>query len=212
MDKDIIDNLYIVDDSLLLKKSTIRSPDPGLNYILTEDHSNNYSINWRHSIYDYYNPTFFIEGKSTDSIIEINILQSRVQEQINITLYKQLNENGFFKFHELPIAKYKLKSNNWYKIINKNQEMIRGYIECIHYMNKCEIDPSQIYFRCFRSEDSLFIGNYPLVDGSAIIPNLDCNTEYDIIFVDSSKVLEQKVQSRRKPVPYNPITTLYNGN
>lgn len=201
MDKDIIDDLYIIDDSLLLKKSIIRSPDPGLNYISTEDHSNNYSINWVYSIYDYYNPTFFVEGNNNNIELELTILQSKVQEQINYSFKKELT-NGIREFHELPIAKYKLKSGNWSKIIDKYQEMIPGFINCQFSPINCELDNNSLYVKCFRSNDNLFIGKYKIIDSNVIIPNLDCNTEYDLIFVDESKVLEQKVQSRRKPIKY----------
>ena len=202
MDKDIIDDLYIIDDSLLLKKSIIRSPDPGLNYISTEDRSNNYYINWTNSIYDYYNPTFFVEGNDDNIEMEITILQSVVQEQVNYSFKKELT-NGIHEFFEIPVGKYKLKSGNWFKIIDKYQEMIPGYINCQFSPNKCELDNNSLYVKCFRSNDNVFIGKYKIVNGNVVIPNLDCDTEYDLIFVDESKILEQKVQSRRKPAPYN---------
>ena len=189
MDKDIIDDLYIIDDSLLLKKSIIRSPDPGLNYISTEDRSNNYYINWTNSIYDYYNPTFFVEGNDDNIEMEITILQSVVQEQVNYSFKKELT-NGIHEFFEIPVGKYKLKSGNWFKIIDKYQEMIPGYINCQFSPNKCELDNNSLYVKCFRSNDNVFIGKYKIVNGNVVIPNLDCDTEYDLIFVDESKILE----------------------
>lgn len=75
---------------------------------------------------------------------------------------------------------------------------IRGYVNVVN----CGTDANNFVVRCFSSDDHRFIGEYKIENGSYVIPNLDNRLNYNIILVDKSMTIEQKVLSFRKPTPY----------
>lgn len=187
----------IVTNAILLENVVHMQYSP--KFIMLENmNSQNLETNYDKSVY------YFIEGRPDNYDQETTITDL---ERYNIFDKKILNNNE----DNLKIrnSRYLITAEDGYRnIINNKTNMIKGYIECTPYLSKCEVDINNIYFRCFRSKDGLFIGKYTLSNGIAFIPNLDCNTEYDIILVDESKTLEQKVKSRIKPKPYPPTNII----
>ena len=149
------------------------------------------------------NIEYFIEGtEDPNNIVFIKPINSIWGNQIISSNYP----NKVHKLENIESSKryevYDLYGRS--NIINKNQIMIKGFIEGSIVTSKC--DPNiKFHMLCFSSEDHKLIGKYNIENNLYHIPNLDCNSEYDIILVDESKVLEQKVQSRRKPIAYNPV-------
>lgn len=179
----IINNAIFVESIVYTKPQSIIIVVEHTDQYITTDHSK--------SIY------YFIEGQPDAYNKEITItdLERYISEK------KILSKNE--DILNIRNSRYLISNSTGYrKIIDNKTSMKRGYIECVPYMKQCEVDISNIYFKCFRSEDGMFIGEYPVVDGISFIPNLDCNSEYDIIFVDKTKTLEHIVQSRRKPKEY----------
>lgn len=151
------------------------------------------------------NIEYFIEGtEDPNNMVFIKPINSIWGNQIISSNYP----NKVHKLENIESSKryevYDLYGRS--NIINKNQIMIKGFIEGNVVTSKC--DPNiKFHILCFSSDDHRFIGKYNVENNLYHIPNLDCNNEYDIILVDESKILEQKVQSRRKAVAYNPVNS-----
>lgn len=150
---------------------------------------------------NYYSPSFFIEGIENEDI-HLNI--EMIDGQYIGYKTGQVIDNNFITLQNIPIERYKIynQNNTWFKIIERNQTMIRGFINGIVDVQKCNTSEEFLFIKCFRRTDNVFIGEYKVTAGTYTIPNLDVNEEYDIVLFDKSMTLEQQVSSKRIPRPY----------
>lgn len=122
---------------------------------------------------------------------------------MNDEYYRSDNTNKInLKFNVDP-KDFKLYVNDVY-IDNMFQSGIYGQIYGNIFIQDCEFPDSALSLEmlCYRSDSNRFIGRYAVINGSYTIPNLDVEAEYDIVLVDRSKTLEQKILSFRKPTAY----------
>lgn len=146
---------------------------------------------------NYTDHIFFVEGKTEQLMLSIES-----NTNINTTTQNILISNHIL-LNSIPNINYKLSSSNWYKYIKKDQYMVPGYISgTININSTCNVPTNSLFIKCFRNEDSLYIGTYAIVNNAYVIDNLDVNTYYDIIMVDISRTIEQQVSSYRKPIIY----------
>ncbi len=150
---------------------------------------------------NYYSPSFFVEGIDNKDI-HLNIEMIDGQDIGYIT--GQIITNNFISIENIPIEKYKIytQDTTWFKIIEKNQTMIKGELNGNINIKDCGTSNSYLVVKCFRFEDNHFIGEYPIVNGVYNIPNLDVNTYYNLILEDKNRIIEQQVLSYRKPTAY----------
>lgn len=143
---------------------------------------------------------FFIEG-----VYDIpTSLTVSLDNQITFVMKSDSND---FMLNDLKLLNLKIISNNggYIKTISPGRDpnMIKGYIKGDINISNCNTSgPSSFIARCFRESDNLVIGEYPVVNGSYDIPNLNVNDIYTIILVDRNRVFKQQVNSYRKPTPY----------
>lgn len=79
----------------------------------------------------------------------------------------------------------------------------RGELSGDVFLSNCDgANVVDLFIRCYSSSDHRFIGDFDIVYNMYNIPNLDATIEYDIILVDRSETLEQKILSKRKPTAY----------
>lgn len=201
---DIIDIIGVNSSNYTYKYTVDTSPlkysgDVYIKSISKPDYHYSYYM----KIDNYYSPTFFVEGVDDNIYINLTTIRGYQQYQFDTTT-SQYTINGYYTFVDIPIAIYKLTASNgnWFKMIDFNQTMVRGSLSGTLSIIECDGEFNSYYVKCFRNKDSFLIGEYPVENNNYIIPNLDCNTDYDIVLVDQSRTLEQKILSFRKPTPY----------
>ena len=142
---------------------------------------------------------FFIEGVY-DSPTSLNVT---IDNQVTFNMKSDTND---FILSRLNLNNLKIVAKGAYnKLVSPGRDlnMIKGYIKGdINTSNCSTAGPSSFIARCFRESDNLLIGEYPVVNGSYDIPNLNVNDRYTIILVDRNRVFKQQVNSYRKPTPY----------
>lgn len=144
-----------------------------------------------------YNLYYFVEGRLNTESVYASITDVTDERR----KYESILTNNENTLSKIKSGFYLLKSDNYYKLIDQALPMIKGYIIGTVNMTNCNIN-TDIIIKCFRSEDNLFIGEYPLINNTYRIDNLDTNTLYTIIMVDKNRVVEQRVSSYRSPLPY----------
>lgn len=148
--------------------------------------------------------SFFIEGvEFSDYNRMVKIEPIFTYGRVNPIYTSDISKPVFLENIERAKS-YTVSSLDWKIDLSKNQRMIRGFIEGGFTISGCdgEISESQFTIRCYRQYDHHFIGEYPLVGFRYHIPNLNFEFEYDLILIDNTKNLEQKILSHRKPTPY----------
>ena len=83
--------------------------------------------------------------------------------------------------------------------------MIPGHISGDILNIECDRSRADYYIYCYREYDNLLIGRYKIDADYYVIPNLECNTYYNLILVDNNRVYESIMSSHRKPEPYDVI-------
>lgn len=140
---------------------------------------------------------YFIEGVATETIIN-----KKIKNITNRQYYEVFTEDNTKRTINLVNDTYMITSDNYYKIFYESTDMIRGFINGIIDVQKCNVTEDSLFIKCFRRSDNLYIGEYKVTAGTYSIPNLDVNEEYDIVLFDKSMTIEQQVSSKRKPAPY----------
>lgn len=112
---------------------------------------------------------------------------SDTSNTFDIKFYNNLEDYEFYIDGKLT----KVDSNIQYGFIN-------GIVDVL----KCNVAEEHLWIICYNRSDHSFIGEYKVTGGTYTIPNLDVNSEYDIILLDKSMTLEQQVSSKRKPHTY----------
>lgn len=149
-----------------------------------------------------FNFNFFVEGKTGDIPVFIKCLVDNDR-----SFQATLKNNHPYSITTLKSSYLITAQDNYYKLITPTNYkiMIPGEIIGTISMNKCKAPAGALYVMCYREDDNFLIGKYPVNNGSYEIPNLDCNSFYNIILVDSSRTFEWMVSSHRKPNPYNEL-------
>lgn len=139
---------------------------------------------------------FFIEGEETNN-------QPIVIKSLSSTsIYQEIFTQSPMVLENIPLARYKVSYKNWSRTIDLNESMVAGSISGSVNLKSCGINENNAIIECYRDYDKIFIGRYPIINGTYNIPNLDCNTRYNLILVDETRTIEQKVLSYRKPTAY----------
>lgn len=138
---------------------------------------------------------FYNEGGSDNDIIKL-------YENGNLFI----KSTGFLDYNFIDNSKlhiYTLQINDgeFKQLINlsKYRGEIRGFVSA----SNCDVDAKELSVLCFSSNDHRYIGEFNIENGSYVIPNLDALLKYDIVLVDKSRTIEQKVLSYRTPEPYS---------
>lgn len=139
--------------------------------------------------------SYKVEGIANDSsdLSDIKIYQNN-----QLFYYDKTNTFELILYND--INNYTLYVNDTIRALN--QSGIFGEISSSVNVVGCNVPPNSLFVKCFRNHDNLYIGTYPVINNTYVIPNLDINTYYDIILVDISRTIEQQVSSYRKPRAY----------
>lgn len=143
-----------------------------------------------------YNLKGFIEGYTDRPFVIYN----KVEEYVLYQGIEEYETDIDFNFiDELEIRD--LVSDQRY-LVNAS-EMIKGYISGTINLTACGIAATDMEVFCYRSDNYRHIGTYSVdKDGKYVIPNLDVNSRYDIIFRDKTKKIKDQISNYRKPMKY----------
>lgn len=132
--------------------------------------------------------TGFIEGALTPTNFALKSGDVYVAENTTID----------YTFNNLKSdVEYYLHYNETCTKLDITQTMVKGSISGSVSITDC-VD-SEFYIKCIR-DDGFYIGRYEIVNNAYTIPNLNKNTSYDIILVDTNKKVESLIHSRRVPI------------
>lgn len=96
---------------------------------------------------------------------------------------------------------FDLVSGEKYKVLT--HEMIKGFISGTVNLKNCGVTSNNMEVFCYRSDNYRHIGTYSVdKDGKYIIPNLDVNSRYDIIFRDKTRKIKDQISNYRQPMKY----------
>ncbi len=109
--------------------------------------------------------------------------------------------NGMNKYSLDDYEINDLVSGEKYKVLT--HEMIKGFISGAVNLKNCGVTSNNMEVFCYRSDNYRHIGTYSVdKDGKYVIPNLDVNSRYDIIFRDKTKKIKDQISNYRKPMKY----------
>lgn len=109
--------------------------------------------------------------------------------------------NGMNKYSLDDYEINDLVSGEKYKVLT--HEMIKGFISGTVNLKNCGVTSNNMEVFCYRSDNYRHIGTYSVdKDGKYVIPNLDVNSRYDIIFRDKTKKIKDQISNYRKPMKY----------
>lgn len=146
--------------------------------------------------------SYFVEG-ITESDNDVVIKPTK--SLFNTTTIANSFKNDVVALKDLIRANYyEIKCGDYNNKLKNGEHMVRGFLDGELSIKSCgaEIVESNFEIRCYRSHDHFLIGVYHFSGFRYNIPNLNCEYEYDIILVDNTRTLEQKILSNRKPTPY----------
>lgn len=137
---------------------------------------------------------YFIEGSDSNDDIELYYNGKLFIKKKDNIQYNYIKKN--------KLQNYNIKVNNEFKQL-LNLSEYRGEIRGFVNVSNCGADAKDLSILCYSSNDHRFIGDFEIVNGTYVIPNLDALLKYDIVLVDKSRTIEQKVLSYRTPEPYS---------
>lgn len=146
--------------------------------------------------------SYFVEG-ITESDNDVVIKPTK--SLFNTTTIANSFKNDVVALKDLIRANYyEIKCGDYNIKLKIGEHMVRGFIQGGFTITGCDGEMSEDRFvvRCYRQYDHFLIGEYPVIGFMYNIPNLNCEFEYDLILVDKTKNLEQKILSHRKPTAY----------
>lgn len=117
--------------------------------------------------------------------------------------------NGISDYNISHLDKYNLDDYEINDLISGNKypvlkhEMIKGFISGTVNLKNCGVTFDNMEVFCYRSDNYRYIGTYSVdKDGKYVIPNLDVNSRYDIIFRDKTKKIKDQISNYRQPMKY----------
>lgn len=149
--------------------------------------------------YEIYNGDYLIKGfieGYTDR--KFNIIYE------NSIVFSGIEDYEYNNVNEIYIDEYfihDLVTNEKYKVLT--HEMIKGFISGTVNLKNCGVTSNNMEVFCYRSDNYRHIGTYSVdKDGKYVIPNLDVNSRYDIIFRDKTKKIKDQISNYRQPMKY----------
>lgn len=122
----------------------------------------------------------------------------------NLNLFRGIEDYIVYNIDERYLDEYMihdLVSGEKYKVLT--HEMIKGFISGTVNLKNCGVTSNNMEVFCYRSDNYRHIGTYSVdKDGKYVIPNLDVNSRYDIIFRDKTKKIKDQISNYRKPMKY----------
>lgn len=119
-------------------------------------------------------------------------------------LYAGIEDYNITGLDEYSLDDYEINdlvSGEKYKVLT--HEMIKGFISGTVNLKNCGVTSNNMEVFCYRSDNYRHIGTYSVdKDGKYVIPNLDVNSRYDIIFRDKTKKIKDQISNYRKPMKY----------
>ena len=155
-------------------------------------------------IFDDYEYELFVSDNYISGFIEG--YKSRDFEIIydNLNLFRGIEDYIVYNIDERYLDEYMihdLVSGEKYKVLT--HEMIKGFISGTVNLKNCGVTSNNMEVFCYRSDNYRHIGTYSVdKDGKYVIPNLDVNSRYDIIFRDKTKKIKDQISNYRKPMKY----------
>lgn len=122
----------------------------------------------------------------------------------NLNLFRGIEDYIVYNIDERYLDEYMihdLVSGEKYKVLT--HEMIKGFISGTVNLKNCGVTSNNMEVFCYRSDNYRHIGTYSVdKDGKYIIPNLDVNSRYDIIFRDKTRKIKDQISNYRQPMKY----------
>ena len=144
-----------------------------------------------------FNLVGFIEGYTDRKFIIYNTFYK-------YKLYEGIEDYNITGLDEYSLDDYEINdlvSGEKYKVLT--HEMIKGFISGTVNLKNCGVTSNNMEVFCYRSDNYRHIGTYSVdKDGKYVIPNLDVNSRYDIIFRDKTRKIKDQISNYRKPMKY----------
>lgn len=156
---------------------------------------------------EYYKLNYFREGISDEDLFN----DKKVISLFSNNRIYFINQNDYiindFNINVNKYNSYYIIDGDYKKEFYYNHEtnsfntMRRGRIYGNINLKSCAVESfSDIRMLVYRQPDRQYIGSYKVTNtGVYDIPNLDTNSEYDIILYDTKRKIEQQVHSFRSP-------------